>query len=91
MTRGATPRRADGQRHDKGENHSQIRLKRAPNLRQDGTPIDRTVKGFYARVVQHEPDNLIGHLFPIRPHTFPMRIRDMHRFGFTSDVFHALD
>jgi peptide deformylase len=41
----------------------------------EGTPIDRTVEGFHARVVQHEVDHLDGILFP-------QRIRDMRAFGF---------
>src|SRR5262252_5466089 len=40
-----------------------------------GTPIDRTVEGFHARVVQHEVDHLDGILFP-------QRVRDMRDFGF---------
>ncbi|HRH79809.1 MAG TPA: peptide deformylase [Thiobacillaceae bacterium] len=40
-----------------------------------GAPIDRTVGGFHARVVQHETDHLLGILYP-------MRMRDMSRFGF---------
>lgn len=46
----------------------------------DGNPIDRTVEGFHARVVQHECDHLWGILYP-------MRIRDMSRFGFTEELF----
>ncbi len=45
-----------------------------------GTPIDRTVEGFHARVVQHECDHLIGKLYP-------MRVRDFTRFGFTEVLF----
>ena len=45
-----------------------------------GTPIDRTVEGFHARVVQHECDHLDGILYP-------MRMRDMRNFGFV-DEFH---
>ncbi len=41
----------------------------------DGTPIDRTVEGFHARVVQHEVDHLDGILYP-------QRIRDLSSFGF---------
>ena len=41
----------------------------------DGTPIDLTVEGFHARVVQHEVDHLDGILYP-------QRIRDLTRFGF---------
>lgn len=40
-----------------------------------GAPIDRTVEGFHARVVQHEVDHLDGILYP-------QRIRDMRSFGF---------
>ncbi len=47
---------------------------------QYGDPIDRTVEGFHARVVQHECDHLIGKLFP-------MRVRDFTRFGFTDVLF----
>lgn len=42
---------------------------------QHGAPIDRTVEGFHARVVQHECDHLDGVLYP-------GRIEDMRRFGF---------
>lgn len=45
-----------------------------------GEPIDRTVEGFHARVVQHECDHLDGILYP-------MRILDMSRFGFTDVLF----
>ena len=45
-----------------------------------GNPIDRTVEGFHARVVQHECDHLDGILYP-------MRIRDFTRFGFTDVLF----
>jgi peptide deformylase len=45
-----------------------------------GHPIDRTVDGFHARVVQHECDHLIGKLYP-------MRVRDFTRFGFTEVLF----
>jgi len=40
-----------------------------------GEPIDRTVEGFHARVVQHEVDHLDGVLYP-------QRIRDLRDFGF---------
>jgi peptide deformylase len=40
-----------------------------------GNPIDRTVSGFHARVVQHEVDHLDGVLFP-------QRVKDMTQFGF---------
>ena len=42
---------------------------------QNGVPLDRTVEGFHARVVQHEVDHLDGILYP-------QRIRDMRNFGF---------
>ncbi len=47
---------------------------------QFGNPIDRTVSGFHARVVQHECDHLQGILYP-------MRIGDMSRFGFVEELF----
>jgi peptide deformylase len=40
-----------------------------------GAPIDRTVEGFHARVVQHEVDHLDGILYP-------ERVRDLRNFGF---------
>lgn len=46
----------------------------------DGLPIDRTVEGFHARVVQHETDHLDGILYP-------QRIRDLREFGFESELF----
>jgi peptide deformylase len=45
-----------------------------------GTPIDRQVEGFHARVVQHECDHLAGILYP-------MRIRDLRLFGFNEELF----
>ncbi|MCX7628022.1 MAG: peptide deformylase [Methylophilaceae bacterium] len=47
---------------------------------QFGNPIDRTVSGFHARVVQHECDHLWGILYP-------MRIRDLRYFGFADVLF----
>jgi peptide deformylase len=47
---------------------------------QYGALIDRTVSGFHARVVQHECDHLDGILYP-------MRIRDMTKFGFNEELF----
>ncbi len=47
---------------------------------QFGKPIDRTVSGFHARVVQHECDHLDGILYP-------MRVRDLRQFGFTDVLF----
>ena len=49
-----------------------------------GDPIDRTVEGFHARVVQHEIDHLLGKLYP-------MRVRDFTRFGYTDVLFPGLD
>jgi peptide deformylase len=46
----------------------------------EGNPIDRTVQGFHARVVQHECDHLDGVLYP-------MRMKDMSKFGFTEILF----
>ena len=45
-----------------------------------GDPIDRTVEGFHARVVQHECDHLWGKLYP-------MRMRDFSQFGYTEVLF----
>ena len=45
-----------------------------------GHPIRREVTGFHARVVQHECDHLMGVLYP-------MRMRDLSRFGFTDIIF----
>ena len=45
-----------------------------------GQPVDRSVSGFHARVVQHEVDHLLGILYP-------MRIRDLRDFGFTETLF----
>jgi peptide deformylase len=49
-----------------------------------GDPIDRTVQGFHARVVQHECDHLAGKLYP-------MRVRDFSKFGYTDVLFPGLD
>jgi peptide deformylase len=49
-----------------------------------GEPIDRTVSGFHARVVQHEVDHLLGILYP-------MRIRDLRNFGFNETLFPGQD
>ncbi|NDP47905.1 MAG: peptide deformylase [Sulfuriferula multivorans] len=45
-----------------------------------GGPIDRSVSGFHARVVQHEVDHLNGVLYP-------MRIRNLRDFGYTETLF----
>ncbi|MBI3899025.1 MAG: peptide deformylase [Gammaproteobacteria bacterium] len=47
---------------------------------QRGTPIDRTVSGFHARVVQHECDHIDGVLYP-------MRLKDLRQFGFEDVLF----
>ena len=57
--------------------HTRLRYR---GLDADGNPIDRTVDGFHARVVQHEVDHLRGILYP-------MRMRDFSRFGFTEVLF----
>jgi peptide deformylase len=49
-----------------------------------GSPIDRTVKDFHARVVQHEVDHLDGILYP-------RRIRDLTQFGFNEALFPGED
>ncbi len=48
-----------------------------------GQPIDRTVDGFHARVIQHECDHLHGILYP-------MRVKDFTRFGFIDILFPKL-
>ena len=50
---------------------------------QQGRPIDRTVAGFHARVVQHECDHLDGILFP-------MRLKDIRNMGFEDALFPEL-
>lgn len=45
-----------------------------------GNPIDRTVSGFHARVVQHECDHLDGVLYP-------MRVEDFSQFGYVDVIF----
>ena len=47
---------------------------------QAGLPLDRSVSGFHARVVQHECDHLQGILYPMRMH-------DMRLFGYTEVLF----
>jgi peptide deformylase len=44
-----------------------------------GVPIDRTVAGFHARVVQHECDHLDGILYP-------QRMDDLTSFGFIEEL-----
>lgn len=48
-----------------------------------GQPIDRTVEGFHARVIQHECDHLHGILYP-------MRVKDFRHFGFSAILFPEL-
>lgn len=50
---------------------------------QHGKPIDRTVSGFHARVVQHECDHLDGILYP-------MRLSDIRMLGFEDALFPEL-
>jgi peptide deformylase len=47
---------------------------------ENGTPFEREVSDFHARVVQHEVDHLDGILYP-------MRIRDLACFGFNEALF----
>ena len=51
---------------------------------QEGNFFEREVDGFHARVVQHEVDHLDGILYP-------MRIRDLTRFGFNEALFPGQD
>ena len=51
---------------------------------EQGRRFERTVDGFHARVVQHECDHLDGILYP-------MRIRDMRKFGFIEALFPGQD
>jgi peptide deformylase len=50
---------------------------------QHGKPIDRTVSGFHARVVQHECDHLDGILYP-------MRLSDIRMLVFEDALFPEL-
>ena len=47
---------------------------------ENGRPFEREASDFHARVVQHEVDHLDGILYP-------MRIRDLARFGFNEALF----
>ncbi len=49
-----------------------------------GRRFERTVQNFHARVVQHECDHLDGILYP-------MRIRDLAKFGFNEALFPGQD
>jgi peptide deformylase len=57
--------------------HTQVRYR---GYDPDGRPIDRSVAGFHARVVQHEVDHLDGILYP-------QRLHDLRRFGFEEALF----
>ena len=50
---------------------------------QDGKLIERTARGFHARVVQHELDHLDGILYP-------QRMKDLSKLIFESEVRHWL-
>ena len=60
------------------------RALRYTGVDENGQPIDRSVSGFHARVVQHECDHLDGILYP-------MRVRDFSRFGFNDVLFPGQD
>jgi peptide deformylase len=47
----------------------------------DGQVIERTARGFHARVVQHEVDHLDGHLYP-------SRMADLSKLIFESEIRH---
>ncbi len=51
---------------------------------EQGNRFERTVGDFHARVVQHECDHLDGILYP-------MRIRDLSKFGFLDALFPGQD
>jgi peptide deformylase len=48
-----------------------------------GAPIDRTVEGYHARIVQHECDHLDGILYP-------QRMTDLTKLIFDSEMRHAI-
>lgn len=50
----------------------------------DGTPVEREVAGFHARIVQHEFDHLNGILYT-------MRVRDFRLFGFNEELTRAAE
>ena len=60
--------------------HTQLRY---TGYDQHGNPIDRTVSGFHARVVQHECDHLDGILYP-------MRLKDLRLLGYEDVLFPEL-
>lgn len=49
----------------------------------DGRVIERTARGFHARVVQHECDHLEGRLYP-------SRMTDLSRLVFESEIRHVM-
>ena len=51
-------------------------------LQPDGSLLEREATGYHARVVQHECDHLDGVLYP-------MRMRDMSKFGFSEEIARA--
>ncbi len=51
---------------------------------EQGRRFECSVEGFHARVVQHECDHLDGILYP-------MRIRDLSKFGFNEALFPGQD
>jgi peptide deformylase len=60
------------------ERHAHIRYK---GFGLDGNLIERTARGFHARVVQHEVDHLDGRLYP-------SRIDDFSKLIFESEMRH---
>jgi peptide deformylase len=63
---------------------SRPRFVRYAGFDEKGQRLTREVSGFHARVVQHECDHLDGVLYP-------MRIRDLRRFGFIEELFPGED
>jgi peptide deformylase len=63
---------------------SRYRRLRYTGFDPEGNPIDRIAEDFHARVVQHECDHLDGVFYP-------MRIRDMTKFGFNEELFPGQD
>ncbi|MDP6388655.1 MAG: peptide deformylase, partial [Alphaproteobacteria bacterium] len=50
----------------------------------DGAPIELDVRGFHARLLQHEYDHLDGILYP-------MRMQDMSKLSFSSELDDSVD
>jgi peptide deformylase len=61
-----------------------VRYLRYSGCDEQGHRFERVVEGFHARVVQHECDHLDGILYP-------MRIRDLRKFGFNEALFPGQD